>query len=162
MFWNLLVRRKPTSRPHWLSKGSTLPLSIFSIRCSTNNFFLNVIHSWFEWIGTWSDDVAEGIGISSLLRLPARFIFLQLKPPKPSRKFQRLRNKSRKASQEILSPIKLFILNIKKHNKKVPPKLIIWYVIFSALHYKYSNTQTETECGLKILIYYDFPEICSI
>ena len=73
-----------------------------------------------------SDDVAEGIGISSLLRLPARFIFLQLKPPKPSRKFQRLRNKSRKASQEILSPIKLFILNIKKkHKKKVPPKLII-------------------------------------
>ena len=50
MFWNLPVRRKPTSRPHWLSKGSTLPLSIFSIRCSTNNFFLNVIHSWFEWM----------------------------------------------------------------------------------------------------------------
>ena len=95
--------------PPGLTGYQRVPLSHFQysqfVAQQTTFFSMLYIHGLNEW----SDDVAEGIGISSLLRLPARFIFLQLKPPKPSRKFQRLRNKSRKASQEILSPIKIFI-----------------------------------------------------
>ena len=45
MFWNLPMRRKLTSKPHWLSKASTRSLSIFSIRCSTTNFYQDFIQN---------------------------------------------------------------------------------------------------------------------
>ena len=39
MFWNLPTRRKAGSEPRWLSKGFTHSLSIFSIPCSTSDFW---------------------------------------------------------------------------------------------------------------------------
>ena len=89
MFWNLPTRRKAGSEPRWLSKGSTHSLSIFSIPCTTADFWqisfeLNDLQIWFN------------LSALSPLRLPARFIFLS-QAEKPSRKFPKVCNKSRKA-----------------------------------------------------------------
>ena len=89
MFWNLPTRRKTGSEPRWLSKGSTHSLSIFSIPCTTADFWqisfeLNDLQIWFN------------LSALSPLRLPARFIFLS-QAEKPSRKFPKVCNKSRKA-----------------------------------------------------------------
>ena len=93
MFWNLPTRRKAGSEPRWLSKGSTHSLSIFSIPCSTSDFW----QISFELNESGADlQIWFNLLALSPLRLPAPFIFLS-QPEKPSRKFPRVCNKSRKA-----------------------------------------------------------------
>ena len=93
MFWNLPTRRKAGSEPRWLSKGFTHSLSIFSIPCSTSDFW----QISFELNESGADlQIWFNLLALSPLRLPAPFIFLS-QPEKPSRKFPRVCNKSRKA-----------------------------------------------------------------
>ena len=93
MFWNLPTRRKAGSEPRWLSKGSTHSLSIFSIPCSTADFW----QISFELNESGADlQIWFNLLALSPLRLPARFIFLS-QAEKPSRKFPKVCNKSRKA-----------------------------------------------------------------